>query len=289
MLNPNTLSRARPRERTPVEGAQAIKRAAEILSIVAAAGGGGISLKEVAALSGLHKATAHRIARALLDEGILDQDSASHQYRLGVGFLALTTTVRESFDIKALAGPSMDRLARLTQETVYLGIRCRYDVLCLDIRETTAPGNALQMVQNDRWPMGIGAVSLAILGFLPRHEAEAVISTNASKFSAAGEFAADRILRRVEETRRRGFALNEAASNPAMCSVGVPLLDREGRPIGSLCVTGSAARMGPERQRQIVEQLFNEARRLALRLNSPRIPEAAAESWRGFSLLGGCG
>ena len=184
MLNPDSLSRMRPRGRTPVEGAQAIKRAAEILSIVAAAGGGGVSLKELAALSGLHKATAHRIARALLDEGILDQDPTSHQYRLGVGFLALTTTVRDGFDIKALAGPSMDRLARLTQDTVYLGIRCRNDVLCLDIREGASADKALQMVLNDRWPMGIGAVSLAILASLPRHEAEAVIVANAAKFPA---------------------------------------------------------------------------------------------------------
>lgn len=278
-----------PRQRAPVEGAQAIKRAAEVLSIVAAAGGGGVSLKEVAALSGLHKATAHRIARALLDEGILDQDSGTHQYRLGVGFLALTTTVREGFDIRALAGPSMDRLARLTQDTVYLGIRCRNDVLCLDIREGATADKALQMVMNDRWPMGIGAVSLAILAYLPRYEAEAVIAANASKFSGGPDLTAERIHSRVEETRRRGYAINEVASHPAMCSVGVPVTDTEGRPIGSLCVTASAARMSVERQRQIVEQLFIEARRLAHRWSSPRSPEAAAESWRGFGLLGGCG
>jgi len=240
-------------------GAQSINRSAAILRIVAAHGRAGASLKDVAAASGLHRATAHRILRALVDERLLEQDDASRAFRLGLELYALGIRMGMQFDIKRLAQPSIERLWQTTRETIYLGIRSGYDALCIEMREGTSE-RRLTLYTEDMWPLGVGSIGMTLLAHLPDWEVAEIIAENAPRVKRYAAYGSEKLLAKVAETRRQGYAMDASGGTfPGMCGIGVPILDEHQRPIASLCVVGLAARMDERKRQQIVEQMWQES------------------------------
>jgi len=240
-------------------GAQSINRSVAILRIVAAHGRAGASLKDVAAASGLHRATAHRILRALVDERLLEQDDASRAFRLGLELYALGIRMGLQFDIKRLAQGSIERLWSFTHETIYLGIRSGYDALCIDMREGTSE-RRLKLYTEDVWPLGVGSIGMTLLAHLPDWEVAEIIAENAPRVKRYAAYRSEKLLDRVAETRRQGYAMDASdGSSAGMCGIGVPILDEHQRPIASLCVVGLAARMDERKRQQIIEQMWKES------------------------------
>ena len=280
--DPGPAVPAQPAHRA-TEGAQSIRRAAAVLRIVAANGGRGASLSEVAQASGLHKATAHRILRTLFDEALLEQDPATRNYRLGVEVFALGAAMGDQFDIKTLAQPSLEALCRETDDTVYLSIRSGFDALCLDMHEGNFPTKTLRLHVHDRWPLGVGAFTVPLLAFLPDAEIAEIVKHNAPRLPDQEQYRSERLLDLVRATRKRGYAVNQILAYPTMCAVAVPVLDWQQRPIASLCVTAIISRMAPKRQAQVVKRLWEESNKIAHLWHSARRVETPPANWRSVA------
>ena len=220
-----------PVNRPVTEGAQSIKRAFMVMRIVVAHGEAGATLKSVAAESGLHRATAHRILSALVDEGALEFDAATHRYRLGVEIFSFGAAMGDRFDIRNLARSALEELSRKTRDTVYLGVRSGHDGLCIDMCEGNYPVKTLRLHIRDRWPLGIGAFTMPLLAYLPDAEVTDILRRNAPRLADQKDHTPDKLLKGVEETRKRGFAVNYIMAYPGMCGIGVPILDQHGRPL----------------------------------------------------------
>jgi DNA-binding IclR family transcriptional regulator len=245
------------------EGAQSIRRAAALLRIVAMAGDRGTSLRSVTDVSGLHKATAHRILRVLFEEGLLEFDEASKHYRVGAEIYALSRAMSDKFDIGALAQPALDRLCQETGDTVYFAVRSGYDALCLGMAEGSHPEKALRLNLRDRWPLGVGAFSMALLAFLPDAEVRDIVRHTAARLGHQDQYTEPRLLQQVDDARRLGFAVTQILAYPPSCAVGVPVRDPHGRPIASLCITAVASRMDEARRSLLARKMADEARGVA--------------------------
>jgi DNA-binding IclR family transcriptional regulator len=264
------------------EGAQSIRRAAALLRIVAMAGDRGTPLSSVTQVSGLHKATAHRILRVLFEEGLLEFDEQSKHYRVGAEIYALSQAMSEKFDIGALARPSLDKLCRESGDTVYFAVRSGYDALCLGMAEGSHPEKALRLNLRDRWPLGVGAFSMALLAFLPDLEVRDIVRHTAARLGDQDQYTEETLLQQVADARRLGFAVTRILSYPPTCAVGVPVRDPHGRPIASLCITAVAARMDDSRRRQLARKMIEEARAIAQAWSALR-GGTGIESWHGVA------
>ncbi len=269
-----------PKERPQTEGAQSIKRAFSILRIVVAHRGTGASLRDVSTEGGLHRATAYRILSALVDEGVLEFDNTTRRYRLGVEIFAFGAAMGERFDIRNLAKSAVQELCDKTRDTVYLGVRSGYDGLCIDMREGNYPIKTLRLHVHDRWPLGVGAFSMPLLAWLPDSEVEKIVRHNALKLVEEDEHTPDKVLQRVKETRLRGYAVNYIRMYPGMCGVGVPILDRQSRPIASLCVVALIRRMDEERQASIARAMWAKSKKIAELWRSVREVRKPADDWK---------
>lgn len=269
----------RPGEREATEGARSIKRAASVLRSLASCGRS-LSVSEVGLATGLHRATAHRMLRVLSEEGLVEQDAQSRKYRLGMEIFAMSATMGNRIDLRTIAQPSIERLCRATEDTVYLIIRNGYDGLCLDMREGAFPERTLKLSVGDRWPLGVGASNMPLLAFLPDSEVSEIIAHNVPRLSDYSEYAPERLLDGVEETRARGFAIKVSHWYPKMCGVGVPVLDGKARPIAALSITGILSRMPGERQAELAALLKQEADVITRCWEDARSITPDRESWR---------
>jgi DNA-binding IclR family transcriptional regulator len=263
---------------TKSEGAQSIARAALLLRTLSTFGAQGAALMQISTLTQLPKATVHRILSAMLEEHLVERPWGTRNYRLGPEVYAFGMSVLNVFDIKTIAQPSFERLAQSTGETVYLGIRCGYDAVCLDKRQGHLPQNAEILQVNDRWPMGIGSFSLAILAHLPDDEIADIVAFNRSRSLDDKSFSKMSIS--IQKTRKNGYALTKTRSSRGISGVAVPVFDRRRYPIGSLCAVSTLDRMTGSYINGLVATLKQEAEILSAQYELARMNPTQSETWR---------
>lgn len=263
---------------TKNEGAQSIARAALLLRTLSTFGAQGAALMQISTLTQLPKATVHRILSAMLEEHLVERPWGTRNYRLGPEVYAFGMSVLNVFDIKTIAQPSFERLAQSTGETVYLGIRCGYDAVCLDKRQGHLPQNAEILQVNDRWPMGIGSFSLAILAHLPDDEIADIVAFNRSRSLDDKSFSKMSIS--IQKTRKNGYALTKTRSSRGISGVAVPVFDRRRYPIGSLCAVSTLDRMTGSYLNGLVATLKQEAEILSAQYELARMNPTQSETWR---------
>lgn len=262
------------------EGAQSITRAALLLRTLATFGSTGASLLQISTLTGLPKATAHRILSAMMDERLVERPAGTRHYRLGPDIFAFGIAVRESFDLKRFARPSLERLASETGVAIYLGVRSGYDMLCLDMADGASEQQPLLLEVNDRWPLGIGAFSLALFAFLPESEIEGIIEFNQRRIREEDELTFKHIHRSIQKTRRNGYAKRTMRSYRGLSGIAAPVFDDRHYPIASLCAVTAASRMNGSFLTGLSQKLVREATLISKLYEGGRLQQQQQENWR---------
>jgi DNA-binding IclR family transcriptional regulator len=99
---------------------RSVDRAASLLlALGESAGEAGVT--ELARRLGLHKSTASRLLATLERRGLVEQDEETGKYRLGLVVIRLAERAERTLDLRGIAMPELERLARLTRETTGLG------------------------------------------------------------------------------------------------------------------------------------------------------------------------
>src|SRR5579859_7469669 len=92
----------------------AVQRAMAILEALAAAKGD-LGTNEIARQTGINGSSISRILATLASGGLVEHLPSSGRYRLGVGIMRLAAVVGERLDIRVLARPHLEELARRTR------------------------------------------------------------------------------------------------------------------------------------------------------------------------------
>jgi DNA-binding IclR family transcriptional regulator len=263
-----------------VEGAQTIARAALLLRTLSSFGAAGSSLMEISALTGLAKATAHRMLAAMVEQRLVERPTGTRRYRLGPDIFAFGIGIHDCYDLQRLARPSLERLASEAGVTVYLGVRSGFDMLCTDKVEGSAEKLPLLLNVNARWPLGIGSFSLAMLAFLPEREIEEIIAFNGRRVKEEDTLTYKLIDASIRKTRRNGYAKRTMRSYRGIAGVAAPVFDARHYPIASLCAVSAAGRMNGAFLTSIAQKLKREAALIGHLYESGRLQQQQEENWR---------
>lgn len=248
-------------------GAQSIERAVDLMRRVAAAGVHGSRLKDLVAATGLKQPTVSRLVGALMREGLIEQDAESRRLYLGVEAMALGAIASVRFGIHKLALDALLQLSAATGDSAFLSIPRDSVSICLHREEGAFPIRTQVLKAGDRYPLGVGAGSLAILAAMSDVEVDRVIAKNAAWVAGAfPAYAPDRLRQLVIETRHTGFAVNSGLIVPGSWGIGVAVVDPDGRPAGALSVAAVESRMVEPRRREIAQLIQSAAGDLAVRL-----------------------
>jgi DNA-binding IclR family transcriptional regulator len=261
------------------EGAQSIARAGLLLRALSTFGSTGSSLMDIAALTGLSKPTAHRMLSALVEQRLVERPPGTRLYRLGPDIFAFGIGIHPGLEMKRLARASLERM--VTQEGVaaYLGVRCGFDMLCLDRAEGDADKLPLLLEVNARWPLGVGSFSLAMLAFLTEHEMAETIAFNRRRVDAEDTLTYKHIEASIRKTRRNGYAKRTMRSYGGIAGIAAPVFDARKYPIASLCVVAEAGRMNGAFLTALAQKLKREAALIGQLYEGPRLQQQD-EHWR---------
>lgn len=206
------------------------------------------ALKELAASSGLDRATAHRLLRALGKYGFVEHDEETRRYRLGPAALLLARAAIHGHRLLDRAVPVMRKLSEATRETVSLSER--QELRSVTIYEVE--GSEIVRYANKigrSAPLHVAAGARAILAFSAPPIVERVLRHELDAYTDATLTDADALAETLAATREAGYAHSFGERHPGVHSLAAPLLDDTGWAVASLCILWPSRGEAEDRRR----------------------------------------
>lgn len=215
--------------------------------------------QEIAARTGLPKATVSRLSHTLCRLGYLRYVEALGKYRLGIGTLALGCSALVTIGVRGVARPLMQRLADDTDVSVSLGGRDRLDAIYIESCRSQSPVT-LRLEAGSRIPVATTAMGRALIAGLPEAERVALFVQLARHHGKSWPRVRAGIEAALAECRARGFTLSVGDWLPDVHAVGVPLNAPDGSGPLALNCGGPAFMLGRDRLEEIGPRLVALAR-----------------------------
>lgn len=219
---------------------QVIDRAAMLLDSIATSGSP-VSLKILAAETGLHPSTAFRILGSLTGVGYVERDSAGH-YQLGRKLIRLAGRVKRGIDIRKESLDIMRELRDKVGETVNLTVREGDEVIYVE-RVSARRMMRVEQVVGSRAPLHVTAVGKLMLGELGDDFVRAYAKrTGLSKFTPHTIDSIDRLLHEVHQVSVDGCALDNEEAEEGVGCIGILIYDNTGSVVGGLSISAPIER-----------------------------------------------
>jgi IclR family KDG regulon transcriptional repressor len=226
---------------------RAVVRAARLLELLRSSDGGA-SLGELAARSGLAKASVFRMLRTLEGTGLVERDADDDRYRLGVRCLELGQAYLEQTDLRREAVPVLADLRTQFNETVHLGVLDdELRVVYLEKLESTHAVGIMMSRVGRTAPSFCTGLGKAMLAMVPGDPVAALEKRGALRTYTANTISEPDALRaELDLIRKRGYSLDLEEHEAGVRCVGVAILGPHGETAAALSISGPAHRL-PER------------------------------------------
>lgn len=251
---------------------QSIGRAAALLEAMGA--GDWVTLRDLAAATGLAKTTAFNLVGALADVGLVEHDPARGAYRLGLLHLVYGRAVERRLDLVALIRPHLVRLCAETRETVNLAFPYPTDAIIVDSLESN---QALRVSSyaGTRASYHATACGRALLAWQPEDFRRAILDAGTLPPSTPHTITdLARLNAVLEDCRRIGWTSEYEESEVGSACVAAPIFDARGEVVASVSVAGPASRFDAGAMNDLGPLLVE--RMAAISASLPDAPAATA-------------
>lgn len=276
-----TTSAGLPDPRGPLSDGRGrgLRRDVELLEALASdearANGGGLGVVRIAQIVGRDKGQVSRALRALADEGIVERDPGTLEYRVGWRLFSLVGRTYEQRLLR-LAQPLVQGLAVDLEETAHLCVLHDRQVLTL----LSLSGHSYRAHDwEGQWvPAACTSSGRALL-------VDATPDELYVRFGAEPDLSPERptspvhtlpqLWAEIQAVRRRGWAEEHEEFEPGLVGVSAPVRDFRGRVIAAINVSGPVERLGT-RTAEAGRATARTALRLSIQLGwVPSAPRAA--------------
>ena len=220
------------------------------------------TLTEVATRTGLTRAGARRILLTL--EGLGYVEAQGRQFRLTPKILDLGFAYLSSLPLWNLAEPVMETLVAEVKESCSAAVLDGAELVYV-LRVPTHKIMRIHLGIGSRLPAYCTSMGRVLLAGLPADEVRVRLSLRErTAFTSRTVTDLPTLLGLVEETRRQGWCLVNQELEEGLVSLAAPIVDRTGRTIAALNISGQANRTPPAAMvEQFLPRLLQAARDIA--------------------------
>ncbi len=236
--------RGRPRSVKAAMGGgavQALDRGLVLLAMLAEEDG--LTLADLARKSGFSASTVHRLLLTLEARGFVLHESERGSWLIGVEAFKTGSAFLRNRRIASMGRLTMRELMEKTGETVNLGIEDNGEVVFISQVESHDTLRAFFRA-GSRGAMHASGVGKALLAELPEHRVRQICGTRRlERFTDQTRTELATLLRELEESRRRGWALDDEERTLGMRCVAAPIFNEHGEPIAAVSTSGPSVRI----------------------------------------------
>lgn len=231
-----------------------IRRAIQVLDLLARKGA--MTARGVSQQLTLPVGSVHRMLVDLADEKVVERN-ATGAWQLSYRLLEITDRQLDGVKLPRLARPFCEAIAEQTRETVNVNVLSADGCVCVD----KVRGNEAMQLDwriGSRGPLYCGGSAKAILAFMPEAERERIIAQPRETYTRNTLTDPDDLRAELTRIRKRGYSIDNQEVVMGVFCVGVPIVDRTGRPVGAISISGTSPKApGPDIQPSV--DLLNDA------------------------------
>jgi IclR family acetate operon transcriptional repressor len=249
---------------------RSVDRAVAILDLLAREGWSAGA--EVARELGVHRSTALRLLATLDRHGLVERDARTSKYRLGRRLVQLASSVRGEVDLRQVARPVCETLARSLGETVTLDILDGDEIVPVE----QASGSTSVVSVNwlgTRSPVHCTASGKVILAFAPDDVRARLLQRPLERRTARTIVDRPELEAQLAQIREAGFARTFEELEVGLNAIAAPVRDSGGEVIAAVDVSGPAHRIDPSARAALVVRTREAADDLSRRLGYRAAPQ----------------
>ncbi|WP_096188806.1 IclR family transcriptional regulator [Evansella halocellulosilytica] len=223
-----------------------------------------LSLNQVVETLGFSMSTCYNILNTLQNRGLVEKDSLTARYSLGLTLMRLGMEIYEKIDIRIIAHPVMKDLVNKFGETSYLSSidKSTYEGVVLDKIESLKTVTVVRSI-GSRVPLYASATGKSLLSGLSPAELEEYLQTvSFYKYTENTITQAEELKNELEKIKQQGYAITEDEMGDGASSVSVPINDYQGNVIAAMSVAGPIDRM-----KNLIPQIIPEVKVSAERIS----------------------
>jgi DNA-binding IclR family transcriptional regulator len=220
---------------------QALDRAFGVLDLLASSPAP-LGLAEIAGALDLHKSTAHRFLMVLERHRVVER-TRTGKFRLGLRLCDFGSRAIEQYDLRDCAQIHLKTLVAQVEETAHLCILEKTHMVYIDKQE---PERSVRMISRvgSSSPVLCTAVGKAVLATMPRSRVEELLqSLPRERFTPRTITNREALLKELERTSRRGYAVDDEEREEGVRCVGMAILDGRGEAIAAVSISGPSFRV----------------------------------------------
>jgi DNA-binding IclR family transcriptional regulator len=242
---------------------RSVDRAVAILDLLARDGWSAGA--EVARELGVHRSTALRLLATLDRHGMVERDARTSKYRLGRRLVQLASSVRGEVDLRQVARPVCEALARSLGETVTLDVLDADEIVPIE----QATGSTSVVSVNwlgTRSPVHCTASGKVILAFAPEDVRARQLERPLERRTARTIVDRAELESQLAQVREQGFARTSEELEVGLNAIAAPVRSAGGEVLGAVDVSGPAHRIDPSARPALVGRTVGAAEDLSRRL-----------------------
>lgn len=217
-----------------------------------------IGLSDMARLSGMNKATVHRMLGELQAAGFVEQVGAGRHYRLGPVYMRLAALREHAVPLRDVVGAVLQKLCDETQETAHFSLLQGTQLVATT--HAYSPHHGTRVTMEDAQILTLHGTSsgLAVLAYANPDFARAVLEAPLPARTKHTITDPDELRAKLAQVQKNGIAESISGFEEDVHSHAAPIFDAQGQPLGAIAVAAPVARMD-DTLRQTVRRATQEA------------------------------
>jgi len=249
-----------PTKATPA-GVLVLHKTIDILDALRSAPDG-LSLAELSTKTEMPKPTVYRILATLESRGYLERTDKAN-YRIS---RKMFEAPRETTALQRLlqaARPAMEQLAKVSNETLNLGVLDGGEVLVVETVESQQAVRMSSKIGNRRYAHSTALGKVLISDLSQRELLRLVRAKGMPRFTPATIVTEEALIVELERVRTQGWAMDNTENEPDGRCVAAPVFDGQKKVIAALSISGPLPRMTTARAKGLVKDLAATCREIS--------------------------
>lgn len=251
-----------------------VVRAIRLLDLIVSEGP--LRFAELEELSGLPKATLHRLLNELAEERLIQLDDRSLTWSSGYRILEMANKIWTRSDIRVLARDQLVALNALSGETVQIAVLADTHVVVIDHVESTRSVRHSISVGN-REPVYCTGTGKVLLAWCEESQKRDIISRiSFARYTPNTITQKTALHKELARVSQQGFAIDAEERFLGSQCIAAPVVDSTGLAIAGISITAPSFRVGADELSSWKQSLIGAAAEISRRL-APRTGAAGSQ------------
>ncbi len=237
-----------------VHSIKSINKACDILEAFLG-NSGGLSLTDMAEISGINKPTAARIVSNLVARGYLVQKQKRGKYTLGMIFFNFSGAIKREIKLRDIASPYLIKLSDKLDESICISYGNIYEGIMTETFHGQKQGNkALKVIPDEGsgLPLHCSSAGKIYLAELSNEELDKFFTLNPPKRFTRNTILDPYVLKnQLAIVKQEGIAYDEEEYSLGVRSVGAGIRNNDGIIVGAIAVIAPSPRLFSPKMKEI--------------------------------------